>query len=93
MTRGSRAWQLLGYGKPSDQSDIIFDVCDSCRVYRKRNVCAARDFASACTDAEPIPLPKAKPLATLRDAALYITKLPKAEHDATEWQAVCVPKT
>jgi hypothetical protein len=26
-------------------------------------------------------------LATLRDAALYITKLPKAEHDAEEWQA------
>ena len=24
---------------------------------------------------------------TLRDAAIYITKLPKAEHDATEWQA------
>jgi hypothetical protein len=23
---------------------------------------------------------------TLRDAALYITKLPKAEHDAPEWQ-------
>jgi hypothetical protein len=24
---------------------------------------------------------------TLRDAALYITKLPKAEHDADEWRA------
>jgi hypothetical protein len=24
---------------------------------------------------------------TLRDAAHYITKLPKAEHDAEEWQA------
>jgi hypothetical protein len=24
---------------------------------------------------------------TLRDAAEYITKLPKAEHDAPEWQA------
>jgi hypothetical protein len=24
---------------------------------------------------------------TLRDAALYITKLPKAKHDADEWQA------
>jgi hypothetical protein len=23
----------------------------------------------------------------LRDAALYITKLPKAEHDTDEWQA------
>jgi hypothetical protein len=27
-----------------------------------------------------------KPLLTIRDAALYITKLPKAEHDAEEWQ-------
>jgi hypothetical protein len=36
---------------------------------------------------EPIPLPKGKLLTTLRDAALYITKLPKAEHDAAEWQA------
>ena len=35
---------------------------------------------------EPIPLPKGKPLITLRDAALYITKLPKSEHDAPEWQ-------
>jgi hypothetical protein len=26
-----------------------------------------------------------KTLVTLRDAAQYITKLPKAEHDADEW--------
>jgi hypothetical protein len=30
---------------------------------------------------EPIPLPNGKPLVTLRDAAHYITKLPKAERD------------
>jgi hypothetical protein len=36
---------------------------------------------------DPIILPDRKPLATLRDAAQYITKLPKAEHDAEEWQA------
>jgi hypothetical protein len=28
-----------------------------------------------------------KALRTLRDAAQYITKLPKVEHDADEWQA------
>ena len=28
-----------------------------------------------------------KTLRTLRDAAQYIAKLPKAEHDADEWQA------
>jgi hypothetical protein len=38
--------------------------------------------------AEPIELPKGKKLVSLRDAAQYIiTKLPKAEHDAEEWQA------
>ena len=36
---------------------------------------------------DPITVPGRKPLVTLRDAALYITKLPKAEHDAEEWQA------
>jgi hypothetical protein len=38
-------------------------------------------------DSEPISLPNGKPLVTLRDAANYITKLPKAEHQAEEWQA------
>jgi hypothetical protein len=32
-------------------------------------------------------VPGRKSLITLRDAALYITKLPKAEHEAKEWQA------
>jgi hypothetical protein len=36
---------------------------------------------------DPIILPNGRHLVTLRDAALYITKLPKAEHDAEEWQA------
>jgi hypothetical protein len=36
---------------------------------------------------DPIPLTKGKKLVTLRDAALYITQLPKAEHDTEEWQA------
>jgi hypothetical protein len=36
--------------------------------------------------ADPIELP-GKNLITLRDAAEYITELPKAEHDANEWQA------
>jgi hypothetical protein len=35
---------------------------------------------------DPIPLAKGKELVTLRDAALYVTKLPQAEHDAEEWQ-------
>jgi hypothetical protein len=36
---------------------------------------------------EPIPLPRGRELVTLEDAGKYITKLPKAEHKAPEWQA------
>jgi hypothetical protein len=36
---------------------------------------------------EPILLPKRRQLVTLIDAGDYITKLPKAEHTAPEWQA------
>ena len=35
---------------------------------------------------EPIPLPRGRELVTLKDAGHYITKLPKAEHEAPEWQ-------
>jgi hypothetical protein len=36
---------------------------------------------------EPIPLPRGRALLTLQDAGAYITKLPKAVHEAAEWQA------
>jgi hypothetical protein len=36
---------------------------------------------------EPIPLPGGRELVTLEDAGHYITKLPKSEHEAPEWQA------
>jgi hypothetical protein len=36
---------------------------------------------------DPIELPSGRKLVNLRDAALYITKLPKAEHDTEEWLA------
>jgi hypothetical protein len=36
---------------------------------------------------DPIPLPRGRQLVTLEDAGTYITKLPKAEHEAKEWQA------
>ena len=36
---------------------------------------------------DPIPLPRGRQLVTLRDAAEFITKLPKADYDAKEWQA------
>jgi hypothetical protein len=35
---------------------------------------------------EPIPLPKGRQLKTFKDAGNYITKLPKADHMAAEWQ-------
>jgi hypothetical protein len=36
---------------------------------------------------EPIDLPRGRQLVTLEDAGNYITKLPKTEHSAPEWQA------
>ena len=36
---------------------------------------------------DPMPLPRGRELVTLEDAGNYITKLPKAEHEASEWQA------
>jgi hypothetical protein len=36
---------------------------------------------------EPIPLPRGQELVTLQDAGTCITKLPKAVHEAKEWQA------
>jgi hypothetical protein len=36
---------------------------------------------------DPIPLRKGRQLVTLKDAAAYIMKLPKAEQNAVEWQA------
>jgi hypothetical protein len=36
---------------------------------------------------DPIPLPRGRQLVTLEDAGNYITKLPKAEHEAQEWLA------
>jgi hypothetical protein len=35
---------------------------------------------------DPIPLPDGGELRTLRDAATYITKLPKREHDTFAWR-------
>ena len=35
---------------------------------------------------DPIPLPKGRQLVTLKDAARYIQKLPKAEQHIEEWQ-------
>jgi hypothetical protein len=35
---------------------------------------------------DPIELPNGRKLITLRDAATYVTKLPKAEQQAREWQ-------
>jgi hypothetical protein len=36
---------------------------------------------------EPVPLPRGRRLVTLEDAGRYITKLPKADHGAADWQA------
>jgi hypothetical protein len=56
--------------------------------------CASQSAASALAvdrgwkrRDEPIRLPRGRQLVTLEDAGNYITRLPKAEHEAAEWQA------
>jgi hypothetical protein len=39
---------------------------------------------------EPISLPRRKPLITLRDAAIYITSLPRSERGAEHWRPAAV---
>jgi hypothetical protein len=41
---------------------------------------------------DPIILPDREPPLTLRDAALYITELPKAEQDAPAWQTAAAAR-
>jgi hypothetical protein len=45
------------------------------------------DRGWSATFEDPIPLPRGRPLITLQDAGTFITKLPKDEHAAPEWQA------
>jgi hypothetical protein len=47
---------------------------------------AAKGWSTPFED--PIPLPRGGQLVTLQDAADYILKLPKAEQNLKEWQAV-----
>jgi hypothetical protein len=35
---------------------------------------------------EPIPVPRGKPLVTLRDAGAYVASLPADQHDSPIWQ-------
>jgi hypothetical protein len=46
---------------------------------------AAKGWSTPFED--PIPLPRGRQLVTLKDAADYITRLPKAEHESPQWQA------
>jgi hypothetical protein len=52
---------------------------------RRAAVISNRGWAREFDD--PIAVQNGRKLVTLRDAATYITKLPKAEHAAPEWQA------
>jgi hypothetical protein len=46
---------------------------------------AAKGWSTRFDD--PIPLPRGRQFVTLQDAGNYITKLPRAVHEAEEWQA------
>ena len=72
-------------------------VCKACRrrarisgrtgIGNYRNGALVADRGWKRRFEEPIALPRGRRLVTLADAGKYITKLPKAEHEAAEWQA------
>src|SRR5665811_1396614 len=63
-------------------------MCPKCggRLACKFVTGARRDSGLVAEIRRTHPLPKGRQLATLKDAGTYITKLPKAEHTAPEWQ-------
>ena len=67
---------------------VISDMVRVATLVRRACYLEGADLASWDQRfSDSIELPSGRKLATLRDAALYITKLPKAEHDAEEWRA------
>ena len=56
-------------------------------IWTRRNGSILADSGRKRQFENPIPLPRGRQLVTLEDAGNYITKLPKAEHEAPEWQA------
>jgi hypothetical protein len=60
--------------------------CDS-TAGASANVLSGHRLAWSRRFEDPIPLPRGRQLVTLQDAGTYITKLPKAEHEAAQWQA------
>ena len=53
---------------------------------RVRTICGKNPVGWQRAFDDPIDLPRGRHLVTLEDAGNYITKLPKAEHTAPEWQ-------
>jgi hypothetical protein len=98
----SRSANPFCHGERGDvgRSRMPIDRSATSGILRQRNIGASIE-ASGCrrTGAQvpergwerrfdaPIPLPRGRHLVTLEDAGRYITKLPKAEHEAREWQA------
>jgi hypothetical protein len=80
MTLGCRIWS---HGSPARLAAGAARSCGRIGIRQKHmpNNGWSREFD------DPIPLPRGRQLVMLKDAADYITRLPKAEHDAKEWQA------
>jgi hypothetical protein len=82
----------LMFGQYSDPVRVVaFNTAEQWSADVSQEVAhEIRRRAESCRDQvfyDPIVLPNGKKLITLRDAAEYITELPKAEHDTREWQA------
>ena len=64
---------------------MLCTECDHRGAEVNRPGCTMTDWSRHFED--PITLPDGRTLSTLRDAGDHITSLPKAVHEAAEWQA------
>jgi hypothetical protein len=55
--------------------------------YHAMPIALADLYTAQPSTLDPIPLPRGRQLVTLQDAVTYVTKLPKAEHEAAQWRA------
>jgi hypothetical protein len=86
MTFGYLIWSRISFvGRAEQRAPISDRTSTGTRSQRPGALVTNRGWKRPFDD--PIPLPRGRQLVTLEDAGTYITRMPKAEHEAAEWQA------
>ena len=84
--RNPRPTYAIVFATSLSASMLLFSLVSFADVSHPIQIIPVRLMAWFKRFVDPIILPDGRELLTLRDAAEYITALPKAEHDAADWQ-------